>query len=346
MRSPTARRPAGGRHHRSRLVAIVVAVVALFAAACGGATAPATPTESAAPAASPTPAGPQTVTHIFGTTEVPADPKRVVALGYTDVDYLLALGITPVAYNDWFESKPDPFYLPWQQPVAKGATATHIPMWDGLQVEKVADANPDLIIATGGIDENQYQLLTQIAPTVGPLKEGDEVPAWQDMTRYVAAAFGKQAEGDKLIADLESRIAQVRAEHPEFAGKTLTFAGAGEDIYAWLPTDARNVLFEQLGFTLSQGVKDSAKYTTDTTGFSPETVYLLDADVFVAQAYTPEDRKVTEENPAFQNLQVVKRGDVIWPDEDTLNAITFGSVLSIPYVLDRIVPELAKTVAN
>lgn len=336
MRSPSGSVTAGRRRRRLGPVGLLVAIVALLATACGGA-------PSDAPA-SPAASEPRAITHIFGSTQVPANPQRVVAVGYTDVDYLLALGIKPVAYNDWFSTKPDPFYLPWQQGPAAGATAPHIPVYDGLQIDKVAAANPDLIVATGGIDKAQYDLLAQIAPTVGPLREGEENAPWPDLTRYIASIFGKQAEGEKLITDLNAKIAAVRSEHPEFAGKTLTFASGGQDLYSYLPTDGRNVLFEQLGFTLSKGVLESAKYTTDTTGFSPENVYLLDADVFVAQAYVPEDKATTEANPAYANLNVVKRGDVIWPDEDTLNAITFGSVLSLPYALDRLVPELsAKT---
>lgn len=51
----------------------------------------------ASPSASQTAAsGTRTVTHERGTTEVPADPERVVVLNSSALDFALSLGVTPV----------------------------------------------------------------------------------------------------------------------------------------------------------------------------------------------------------------------------------------------------------
>ena len=39
---------------------------------------------------------PTTIEHRYGSTEIKEAPQRVVSLGYTDQDALLALGVTPV----------------------------------------------------------------------------------------------------------------------------------------------------------------------------------------------------------------------------------------------------------
>lgn len=45
---------------------------------------------------------PVTIEHVFGETEIPAEPTRVVALGLSDQDSLLALGVTPIAVSQWY----------------------------------------------------------------------------------------------------------------------------------------------------------------------------------------------------------------------------------------------------
>ncbi|WP_256977835.1 hypothetical protein [Rhodococcus sp. 14-2470-1a] len=43
---------------------------------------------------------PVTVDHAFGETTVESEPQRVVSVGYTEQDTLLALGVIPVGVTD------------------------------------------------------------------------------------------------------------------------------------------------------------------------------------------------------------------------------------------------------
>ena len=45
--------------------------------------------------------GSVTIKHKFGTTKVPENPKRIVTLGYNDHEFLLAMGVEPIAIRDW-----------------------------------------------------------------------------------------------------------------------------------------------------------------------------------------------------------------------------------------------------
>src|SRR5262249_3210114 len=73
----------------------------LAALALGACTNSANDTPSAAASGSATGSFPVTVTHRFGTTSIPSQPKRIVALGQTDCDPLIALGITPIAIGSF-----------------------------------------------------------------------------------------------------------------------------------------------------------------------------------------------------------------------------------------------------
>src|SRR5688500_274741 len=57
---------------------------------------------------------PVTVTHRFGETRIPAEPTRIVALGQTDCDPLIALGITPIAIGSFADEWYDPVH-PWNE---------------------------------------------------------------------------------------------------------------------------------------------------------------------------------------------------------------------------------------
>ena len=65
---------------------------------------------------------PGDVQHKFGTTEVKEAPKRVVTVGYTDQDAVLALGVVPVGVGDFLGGY-DWRKRPWAQAALKGSLA-------------------------------------------------------------------------------------------------------------------------------------------------------------------------------------------------------------------------------
>ena len=55
-----------------------------------------------------------TIEHAFGTTEVPSAPERIVTVGLTEQDSVLALGMTPVGVTEWYGEQPYATW-PWAQ---------------------------------------------------------------------------------------------------------------------------------------------------------------------------------------------------------------------------------------
>ena len=64
---------------------------------------------------------PVTVEHALGTTTVEAEPTRVVTVGVTEQDTVLALGVTPVGVTDWYGDQPYATW-PWAQDELGDAT--------------------------------------------------------------------------------------------------------------------------------------------------------------------------------------------------------------------------------
>jgi iron complex transport system substrate-binding protein len=110
---------------------------------------------------------PVTITHRFGHTTIQRKPKRLIAVGGGDMETAIALGIVPVAGADWFG-----WTTPrkWVTSALNGAKQPELFATVQLPYEKIAAANPDLILYVNSLnDEAVFNKLTEIAPTVaGP----------------------------------------------------------------------------------------------------------------------------------------------------------------------------------
>ena len=101
------------------------------------------------------------MTHKFGDTVVPEQPKRVVSVGVTEQDVLLQLGVVPVGVTEWYGEQPDATW-PWAHDLLDGAKPEVLSVSDGFEFEKVAALEPDLIVGTNaGMTEKDYQLLVR-----------------------------------------------------------------------------------------------------------------------------------------------------------------------------------------
>ncbi|MEB4616365.1 ABC transporter substrate-binding protein, partial [Leucobacter sp. M11] len=111
---------------------------------------------------------PLTVENAYGDATIPAKPERIAALGYADVALASAMGATVVVAPESFTSiagAGDEKNLPYVEPLPADTTWIN-PM--SVNVEQVAAAKPDVILATAGftLDEALYQQLSDIAPVV------------------------------------------------------------------------------------------------------------------------------------------------------------------------------------
>ena len=144
---------------RLRPVIPSLLVALLAATGCSGASG-----SSSTPAA-PAAVFPATVTHEYGQTVVEEAPERVVSLGYTDQDAILALGTVPVAIREFTGNRPSATW-PWATDRLKGEQPQVLPA-EEVTPEAVAALEPDLIIAiTANLTREQYDAFSKIAPTV------------------------------------------------------------------------------------------------------------------------------------------------------------------------------------
>ncbi len=91
--------------------------VAPVLAACGDDSGDAKGSSASGSASAPAEeaAFPATITHKFGETTIESAPKRVVCVGLTEQDTLMALGIVPVGITYWFGDEKLQGVYPWAQ---------------------------------------------------------------------------------------------------------------------------------------------------------------------------------------------------------------------------------------
>lgn len=315
-----------------RIVAALLLVVAL--AACGSGPAPAAPETGGA--------FPVTIKHVFGETTIEREPQRIVALGVTDADAVLALGVTPIAVTG-YKYYPETGLGPWAQALVTGEQPVRLESDSAPNLEQIASLNPDLIIAvSAGIDEAVYGKLAGIAPTIAraEAKTAYTVPR-AEATRLIAQAMGEVAAGEELLKRADDAYAQAIAANPAFAGKSAAIVLPYDGKYgAYFPGDGRGRVITELGLHVPQGIAALDNGTTFFTEVSREQVSLLDGDLLVMLADAPAARQFVDTDPILQSLPVVKEGRMVIPDLDTRGAITSNSVISVPFALERLVPAL------
>ncbi len=272
-----------------------------------------------------------TITHKFGETTVPANPSRVVTVGWTDQDFVLPLGVVPVATRSFFEQYNN---YPWVKAATDGKGVTTWGGEDSIDFEAVAAQKPDLILAIyESIDKETYDRLSQIAPTVIQSADyADEETPWDVQLQTTGKALGKEAEAKELVNKVQSRIDDARKANPEFEGKTLVvdFGPESGGHYLLPEKDPRRALFTALGFK-----------TQDVDGdVSEEKLAELDKDVLFVNGATKEQML---ESPAFGRLGVVRDGRTLYTtfESNLSGALTYSGPDALLYALDVLTPQLA-----
>lgn len=279
-------------------------------------------------------------THAYGETVLPRAASRVVSLGYTAHDTLLALGVPPVAIRQWYGSFPYGVW-PWARDRLGAAQPTLIS--GEVSMELVAALEPDLIVGIGsGVSQAEYAVLSRIAPVVmhdaGSPAYGTP---WDAMTRTLGRALGREEMAEALVAEARQRFADARSRHPAWGGQTAVAAYHwGGRIGAFIGADTRARFLAELGFRPTPGVAALSTPQGFYADLSPEDLSPIDADVLVwISAFEAVPDLVAQ--PMRRTLKAHIQGREVFAGALLAGAMSFGSVLSLPFALARMEDDIA-----
>lgn len=285
--SPYRRHP----HRRRRLNQAALIFSALLLTACA-------PEPTGEAAATSTGGFPITIEHIAGTTQIPAEPQRVVVLDdYVALDDVVALGVTPVAYG--YTDAWGTGLSPWQLEAGLGQIE-QLEASEGASLEAVAAQTPDLLIGMEWPLTERFDELSSIAPTVGVSWSAP----WRDTVRLLGTTLGRQDRADELVAEVEADIAASAERLAELQSVTIMVGSAYSDVL-YLQGDASPLvqLLRELGLTVAT--------TTDAAldELSLEQIgALADADVLLSLATDLDATSALQEQELFQSLPAVASG--------------------------------------
>lgn len=289
---------------------------------------------------------PATIEHKYGSTEVTEAPKRIVCVGLVDQDALLALGIVPVAVSHWFGKAPGRIF-PWATDRLGGADLPVVlESAEGVPVEEVAKQAPDLILGLySGMTKAEYDLLSKLAPTIAqPAEYVDYGAPWDESTLMIGTAVGQPEAAQAVVDDVNAQIERYRDEHPEFADRQAIVATPYDGLYIYGPQDPRSRMLTNLGFTYPSEFEDVGGEEFGGS-ISPERAKELDLDCVVWLATEQQiDRQTgglwTETDAYAEGREVYINAS----DGPYYIGHSFVTALSIPWVLERYVPQLAAAV--
>lgn len=257
-------------------------------------------------------AAPETreVAHAMGTTEVPADPERVVVLDSSFLDAALAVGVEPVGATEASAGFGMPEYLADRVPDIEVVGLTDEP-----SLEAIASLRPDLILGAKVRHEAVYDELADIAPTVFTESSGTN---WKDGLAVTADALGEVARAEQLVADHEAR-ADALGEEIGAPGERLSMVRflLPDEIRIYGPNTFSGSVLADVGFDLGDHEWDeySMAYV------SAEQLGRANADVVFATSYggteTPEfDAAFAPVEPLWQSVPAVAGGRAHWVEDD------------------------------
>jgi len=356
--------PAGtvpGLGRRSVLMALGGGLAALAVSGCTNSA-----LDSAATDASDTPGGspstgagssepvaeafPVTVTHRFGETTIPAEPQRIVALGQTDCDPLIALGITPIAIGSFAESWYDPVH-PWNEAGFGGTRPQELNFFE-IEFEKIAALQPDLItMVSGGISKKDYETLSKIAPVVGaPVGYTDSAVPYGPHTVLIGQAVGREEQAKQVVADVDAAYVAVRDAHPEWASLNAVHAESYTGSFYVLGKNApRTTFLTSVGFTLSEELDEITgdQYSMEISAEQLDLVGDLDLVVWCTDEGAIPD---VQGNPVVKRLASTQNGTSIWmtyaKTDQFMWAMDWNTVLSGPYAIELGVPLVESALAG
>ncbi|HUB55166.1 MAG TPA: ABC transporter substrate-binding protein [Mycobacterium sp.] len=287
--------------------------------------------------------GSVTITHAFGETTIPEPPKRVVSAGFTEQDDLLALGVVPIAVTNWFGDQPFGVW-PWAQPKLGNAKPVMLNLDNGIQVKQIASLKPDLIVATdAGVDEDTYQKLAAIAPTI-PQSDGDAFfEPWKDQATTIGRAVFQPDQVKSLISGVDQRFAAVADKYPQFKTKrVLLLQGRLHQDNVVATTGWRTEFLTQMGLAVTDSIKPLA--VDQQRAFIPRDQIkpvLGAADLLIWMTENDGDQAGLLANPDVAAF----KANSVFTTKDQAGAIAFASPLSYPLVADQL-PALVATILH
>ena len=262
----------------------------------------------------------KTIVHDFGTTELKKVPKRIVILDNLYGEILDPLHITPVGATTGQADSQEFSTLFKKQ--YKDAKVVSIGWQGNPDLDKIAELKPDLILMTGE-QEDLYDELSEIAPTVGYQINTDENWDYHETSLKVAEIFDKRDEMKKDLDRVDAREA-VFAENvkAKFGDQKLMYLRVTDNDIRYYAYGHFGYLYDTYHFNRAETFNPDDMFQV----IDPDKLKDINPDLLIVQADSQEllDNKL-KITPVWTSLKAVQNNKVIYADYSTY-MLGFGIV--------------------
>ena len=262
----------------------------------------------------------KTIVHDFGTTELKKVPKRIVILDNLYGEILDPLHITPVGATTGQANSQEFSTLFKKQ--YKDAKVVSVGWQGSPDLDKIAELKPDLILMTGE-QEDLYEDLSEIAPTVGYQINTDENWDYHETSLKVAEIFDKRDEMKKDLDRVDAREA-VFAENvkAKFGNQKLMYLRVTDNDIRYYAYGHFGYLYDTYHFNRAETFNPDDMFQV----IDPDKLKDINPDLLIVQADSQEllENKL-KNNPVWSSLKAVQNNKVIYADYSTY-MLGFGIV--------------------
>ena len=322
-------------------VLLLAAVMLLSAAACSSKTAANDSTPSPSQPSSAAPVAPAVVQpeqspapdiskdREGNPIDLPASIERVIALGPSNNEELIALGCGDkiIAADEYSKNIPE---LP------KGIPLFSMMTPDG---EKIIELNPDVIFVTGmskvgGTDP--FQVVKEAGLCVVYIPSSSSIEAIKEDIRYLAAVMGAQANCDKIIADMDREIEAIASVGRSITDKKRVYFEVGAAPYMYA-TGRGTFIHEMIELIGAENIlADQERWVS----VADETVLEANPDVILTSVnYIPDPIDEIKSRPGWDKVTAVHNGDVYYIDTDASNRPSHHVVKALKMMAQSVYPD-------
>lgn len=254
----------------------------------------------------------RTLDTAYGEIEVSDAPERVVTLYEGALDAALAAGITPVGavttrggdnVAQYIEA-----YLGDERPAIVGVVRE-------INIEAVLSQQPDLILAAAQLPQEQYQLLSRIAPTVVPHAQPMAADNWEAEARLYGQAFNREEAIEEAIAAVDQRTTEL--------ANAISEVNVGGSVFLvrWMPSGpmvmSKDLIATGLMAKVGLDVQDAGLIKQDSGHsdvLSLENLSQVDGDWLFLATLNADGQAALDaakQSAAFTRLNVVQNEHVV-----------------------------------
>ena len=255
------------------------------------------------------------------TVEIAAEPARIVSLAPANTEILFAIGagkrvVGVTSYDDY---------------PAEVADIAKVGDFAGPNLEAVAAAKPDLVVATTGVQADVITKLEELGATVIAIDPTTLDGLYEDITE-IGQATGEVEGAEKTVADMKTQVDAITAK-----------AGSEEPVGTFVEI-GQNPLFTVGSGTLIDELIALAGGTNIVTQpgyvpYSAEEVVKADPEVYMATKGSMSDPSQLEQRAGFGDLTAVKNGRVVILEDNYVSRPGPRVVLGLKQIAEALHPQ-------